>query len=112
MSKWRCDHCTGGCTYGCRIEDSITERRYERQRRARSFTYDRRNSDGQRLYLCLALFDARDGTPLADIVQAAREGWERSHRDMDEDRAWDDFDRLIARYREASPLPLQGTEPA
>lgn len=64
--------------------------------------YEHRDMEGQNLYNCLALFDKRDGSPLADIVQAAREGWERSHTDMDEDGAWDDFDRLIHRYNEAT----------
>ncbi len=49
---------------------------------------------GQRLYCCLARFDRRDGSQLADIVQAAREGWERSHPDMAEDDAWLAYDRL------------------
>jgi hypothetical protein len=55
---------------------------------------DKRDADGQRLYVLLALFDRRDGTALSDLVQAAREGWERSHPDMAEDNAWDEFDRL------------------
>lgn len=59
-----------------------------------------RDKDGQRLYVLLALFDTRDGSPLADVIQAAREGWERSHPDMAEDDAWDQFDRLWAAFRE------------
>lgn len=59
--------------------------------------YEDRDMDGQRLYVLLARFDKRDGSPLADLVQAAREGWERSHTDMAEDSAWDDFDRLSDR---------------
>lgn len=53
-----------------------------------------RDMDGQRLYVLLALFDTRDGTLLAELVSRAREGWERSHPDMNEEGAWDDFDRL------------------
>lgn len=49
-----------------------------------------------RLYRALALFDTRDGSPLANIVRAAREGYERSAPDMAEPGAWDEFDRLIA----------------
>lgn len=65
-----------------------------------------READGDRLYAALALFDRRDGTPLASIVHAAREGWERSHPDMAESTAWDEFDARIASYeRPASPVP-------
>lgn len=49
-------------------------------------------ADGQRLYELLALFDNRDGTPMAHLVRSAREGWERSHPDMAEDTAWEEFD--------------------
>lgn len=56
-----------------------------------------RDDDGQRLYMLLALYDDRDGTYMADLVQAAREGWERSHPDMAEASAWDEFDRLWER---------------
>lgn len=45
-----------------------------------------------RLYLLLALFDRRDGTYTANLVQTAREGYERSG--MDEDDAWREFDAL------------------
>lgn len=58
--------------------------------------YERRDMDGQRLYLLLAMFDRRDGTPMSNLVQAAREGWERSHTDMDEDDAWSRFDSFWA----------------
>ena len=59
---------------------------------------------GDRMCLLLALFDTRDGTPLADLVRAAREGWERSHPDMGRDengRAWEEFDALWPRRAEA-----------
>jgi hypothetical protein len=56
-----------------------------------------RDADGQRLYVLLALFDTRDGSELADLVRAAREGWERSHPDMAEDDAWAEFDARWAR---------------
>lgn len=46
---------------------------------------------GWRLYLLLALFDAREPSWLGDIVRAAREGYERC--DFEED-AWAKFDRL------------------
>lgn len=32
---------------------------------------------GDRLYKVLATIDTRDGTPLAEVVRTAREGWER-----------------------------------
>ena len=60
-----------------------------------------RDADGQRLYSLLALFDTRDGSPLADLVQHAREGWERSHPDMGEDDAWQAFDSLWSRFTES-----------
>lgn len=61
---------------------------------------ERRDADGQRLYNLLALFDTRDGSLLADIVRAAREGWERSHPDMGpENNAWDEFDRRFVNYQ-------------
>lgn len=47
---------------------------------------------GVRLYNVLALFDVRDGSPLSRMIQAAREGYERSHPDMDEEDAWAEFD--------------------
>lgn len=53
-----------------------------------------RDEAGQRLYNLLALFDERDGSIIGEFVRAAREGWERSHPDMNEDGAWDEFDRL------------------
>lgn len=52
---------------------------------------------GDRLYRALALFDTRDGSLKADIVQAAREGYERSAPDMNESDAWARFDMLIER---------------
>lgn len=42
-----------------------------------------------RFYLLLALFDRRDGTAISDLVQAAREGYERQDY---EDDAWQQFD--------------------
>jgi TPR repeat protein len=57
---------------------------------------------GDRLYNLLAYFDTRDGTPMADLVRAAREGWERAGPDMAEASAWDEFDALWSRRKEAS----------
>jgi hypothetical protein len=72
------------------------------------------NVDGDRLYDALALFDRRDGHPLSNIVRAAREGYERSAPDMDEAGAWDEFDRLIADWRdedgEVPPLSVSQQE--
>ena len=53
---------------------------------------------GDRLYQALALFDVRDGSSLSAIVQAAREGWERSAPHMNESGAWDRFDSLFGVY--------------
>lgn len=71
-----------------------------------------RDEDGQRLYCLLALFDTRDRSVLADMVRAAREGWERSHPDMDEDDAWDEFDRIWSHYtpRQRAALARKGGE--
>lgn len=66
------------------------------------------HNEGFRLYVLLALFDRRDGTPLADMVQAAREGFERSHPDMAEDDAWATFDRLWESYTSPQRLELVG----
>jgi hypothetical protein len=52
------------------------------------------NESGDRLYHLLAIFDTRDGTPLAELVRTAREGWERIA--MKEVHAWDDFDACWA----------------
>lgn len=57
--------------------------------------------NGQRLYVLLALFDTRDGSVRANLVRAAREGWERSGPDMQEDGAWDEFDALWAYMQKA-----------
>ena len=65
-----------------------------------------RDKDGQRLYVLLALFDTRDGSPVADLVQTAREGWERSYIDMAEDNAWAAFDRLWHSYTSQERLSL------
>lgn len=54
-----------------------------------------------RLYDALAFFDTRDGTFEADVVRAAREGYERSAPEMSEPNAWAEFDRLMERHREA-----------
>jgi len=62
---------------------------------------------GDRLYRALALVDTRDGTPLAHVIRAAREGWERSGPEMAEDDAWAEFDARIANY-EAAPAPPSG----
>jgi hypothetical protein len=62
-----------------------------------------------RLYLLLALFDRRDGSQLADLVQSVREGFERSHPDMGESEnrhAWDEFDRLWDSYDQHERLAL------
>lgn len=48
--------------------------------------------DGWRLYLLLALFDRRGGSALDGLVQLAREGYERSGSEMNEDDAWAPFD--------------------
>lgn len=54
--------------------------------------------DGWRLYLLLALFDRRGRSALDDLVQLAREGYERSGPDMNEDDAWAPFDARWARW--------------
>jgi hypothetical protein len=61
---------------------------------------------GWRMYCLLALFDTRDGGYIADLVRAAREGYERE--DMGEDDAWDDFDTLWHEYGPAERLRLAG----
>lgn len=63
-----------------------------------------RDEAGQRLYVLLAYFDRRDGSYMGEMVRAAREGWERSHPDMDEDDAWDEFDRLWDRRPRAASV--------
>lgn len=63
-------------------------------------------TDGWRLYLLLALFDRRDGTPLADLVHVAREGYERSHLSMGEPNAWDHFDSLWNFYTSEERIAL------
>lgn len=62
-----------------------------------------------RLYVLLALFDRRDGSPLGDLVRAAREGFERSHPDMGEEDnrlAWEEFDHLWESYDQDERLAL------
>jgi hypothetical protein len=82
--------------HGASADDAIERDRLIREiERARVEGYERRDEDGQRLYELLGAFDSRDGTAIACVVQAAREGWERSHLDMDEDGAWDHFDRVF-----------------
>jgi hypothetical protein len=58
----------------------------------------RRDADGDRLYALLGLYDTRDGSMQANLIRAAREGWERSHLDMAEQGVWDEFDALWAKY--------------
>ena len=64
--------------------------------------------DADRLYDTLALVDTRGISPeplmarwplVEAIVQAAREGYERSQPGMEERTAWDNHDRLMERYR-------------
>lgn len=62
---------------------------------------EQREGDGDRLYVLLGLFDRRRGTDMDDIVRAAREGWERSHPDMNEADAWAEFDALFAAHSDA-----------
>ncbi len=52
---------------------------------------------GERLYQALGLFDWRRGGLVADVVRAAREGWERSSPEMNESGSWAEFDALIER---------------
>jgi hypothetical protein len=61
---------------------------------------------GWRMYCLLALFDTRDGGYIADLVRAAREGYERE--DMGEDDAWDEFDTLWHEYSPTERLQLAG----
>jgi hypothetical protein len=57
-----------------------------------------RNEDAAfKLYIALAFFDTRSDTALAQLVAAAREGYEYSHPHMNEENPWDDFDRIRAR---------------
>lgn len=56
-----------------------------------------------RFYLLLALFDRRDGSAIGDLVQMAREAYERE--DSEED-AWDDFDRTWANMTSGQRLGL------
>jgi hypothetical protein len=58
-------------------------------------------TDGWRLYIALACLDTRNGSFLADLVRAAREGYERSEL---EEGAWDEFERLRARWNEMGPI--------
>lgn len=59
---------------------------------------DKEDQSADRLYRLLGVFDTRDGSIESDLIRAAREGAERSGDDMDEDHAWDEFDRLIEEY--------------
>jgi hypothetical protein len=60
----------------------------------------------QQLYLALAIFDTRDGSLRAELVRAAREGYERSGPEMGEsDIAWEEFEALRARYNESTRGP-------
>ncbi len=90
-------------------DDAVRE--VERQQRAAPATAAadregrRREPMSDRLYHLLAYFDTRDGTPMADLVRSAREGYERSGPDMGEDGAWDEFDALWARRVDVTPDP-------
>lgn len=62
-----------------------------------------------RLYDCLAIFDTRDGSELAELVRSAREGYERA--DMGEDDPWREFDSRLNKYNvnkvpEKNDLPI------
>lgn len=106
-------HCcpVHGCKYGhddCRVADGSVKPSYpanngceicEREECGEGPWRDlcRHEAGGDRLYHLLALFDVRDGSPLADLVRSAREGWERSDPEMgseDNGTAWDEFDDL------------------
>ena len=63
---------------------------------------------GHRLYDLLAVFDTRDGSPLAHLVRSAREGWERSGPEMREEGAWDEFDARLASYEPDAADPGEG----
>lgn len=77
-----------------------------------AIAFDARDEAGQRLYVLLALFDRRDGSALADLVQTAREGWERSHPDMDEADAWREFDAIWSSFTSSERLDLRFGEDA
>lgn len=62
------------------------------------------NEPGWRLYLLLALFDKRDGSVIGDLVQTAREGYEREG--MGEADAWAHFDHIWLSYTSAQRLEL------
>lgn len=49
-----------------------------------------------RFYLLLALFDSGNSHYIADLIRAAREGWE--HEAMGEDDPWGEFDALWNRF--------------
>lgn len=57
---------------------------------------------GMKLYIALAMLDTRDGSLIAQIVQAAREGFERSHPDVNEKGAWGEFERLRSAWNRLS----------
>jgi hypothetical protein len=56
--------------------------------------WDANDRGGRRLYDLLTLFDSRNGTTIADLVRSAREGYERSHPDMNESAPWYEFDSI------------------
>jgi hypothetical protein len=68
----------------------------------------RLDSAGDRLYRALALVDRRDGSDLAHVIRAAREGWERS--DMAEPGAFDEFDARIERFEPGPGLSTFAVE--
>ena len=55
-------------------------------------------ASAERLYTLLGAIDTRDGSNLALLIQAAREGHERSHPDMGEINAWDEFDARLSKF--------------
>ena len=52
---------------------------------------------GDRLYDALAAFDTRGDSWPAWVVAAARDGYEHSHPDVNEDRPWDELDAALSR---------------
>jgi hypothetical protein len=70
----------------------------------------RSGEGGDRLYNLLAYFDTRDGTPMAGLVRAAREGWERAGPDMPEASAWDEFDALWSRREQPVVVDTRALE--
>lgn len=101
-----------GCSYcdeRLRVNVGLMEENRHLKQRLAELESGTGGDRGDRLYALLALFDWRNGSVLAEMVQAAREGFERSHPVMAESDAWAEFDSLWHSLSDVERLALAGS---